>query len=30
MPMTMVMQDVNEKSYLLNVMDTPGKSALGM
>ncbi|CDS07394.1 Putative Elongation factor 2 [Lichtheimia ramosa] len=24
MPMTMVMQDLNDKSYLLNVMDTPG------
>lgn len=23
--MTMVMQDLNDKSYLLNVMDTPGK-----
>lgn len=25
--MTMVMQDLNDKSYLLNVMDTPGKKA---
>ncbi|RUS18498.1 hypothetical protein BC937DRAFT_88698 [Endogone sp. FLAS-F59071] len=24
MPMTLVMQDTNEKSYLLNVLDTPG------
>ncbi|KAI9496059.1 P-loop containing nucleoside triphosphate hydrolase protein [Zychaea mexicana] len=24
MPMSMVMQDVNDKSYLLNVLDTPG------
>ncbi|KAI8137914.1 P-loop containing nucleoside triphosphate hydrolase protein [Fennellomyces sp. T-0311] len=24
MPMTMIMQDVNDKSYLLNVLDTPG------
>ncbi|KAI9300883.1 P-loop containing nucleoside triphosphate hydrolase protein [Cunninghamella echinulata] len=24
MPMTFVMQDINDKSYLLNVMDTPG------
>ncbi|KAI7864168.1 P-loop containing nucleoside triphosphate hydrolase protein [Spinellus fusiger] len=24
MPMTLVMQDLNEKSYLLNIMDTPG------
>ncbi|KAI8093304.1 P-loop containing nucleoside triphosphate hydrolase protein [Halteromyces radiatus] len=24
MPMSLVMQDVNEKSYLLNVIDTPG------
>ncbi|KAG0167176.1 U5 small nuclear ribonucleoprotein component [Apophysomyces sp. BC1034] len=24
MPMTLVMQDINEKSYLLNVLDTPG------
>lgn len=25
MPVTMVMQDIKEKSYLLNILDTPGK-----
>lgn len=24
MPMTIVMQNTNDKSYLLNIMDTPG------
>lgn len=25
MPVTLVMQDIKEKSYLLNILDTPGK-----
>lgn len=28
MPVTLVMQDIKEKSYLLNILDTPGKTTL--